>query len=173
MSGLDGLRGRLSRHAMDHASRRLRRGHADWGLAMRAEGERLASPSERLRWSLGCALASYRTSHGWAYLAALGAGVLTLLADQWIADESLLTVLVLAAVSLALGLADPRRAWLSGAVVGSVVAAVHLFGALTGVRPPYEVHAHGALHGLRWLVLILPSLCAARAGAFVAARART
>lgn len=168
MSG-SGRGERLARALADKAAHRLRRDRGDWGRAMLAETEAIGSQTERLHWALGCLTASHRAQGGSVfYPVALLLGVAALTWQQWSADEGVVTCLLLALSSLGLGLLDSRRVVWSGLAVGSVVAAVHVFGAVTGVRPPYETHLHGALHGLRWIVLVGPALVFAWGGARLA-----
>jgi hypothetical protein len=112
-------------------------------------------------------IATYRASEGLtgaSYYAALAIGVAIMTAYQWSADESLMTVAVLSLIGLTLGALEPRRAWVSGLLVGLVVTGVNAFETLSGVRPPYEDAAHSLMHDARWLVLLAPALAASTAG---------
>ena len=163
-------RERLARRLVRGAAQRLGPARDDWARAMAVETEAVSVPAERLRWAIGCAAASHRAQCGSAiYPAALTLAVLALTWQQWSADEGPLTCALLALASLGLGLLDARRVVASGVALGSVVAGVHVFGAVTGVRPPYETHDYGVLHGLMWAVLVAPALIVAWAGAQVAA----
>jgi len=163
----------LADQLMRRAARRMRRRHPDWAAAMVAEGEALVSGGERLAWAAGCLDASYRaaeTSEAALYAPALLVGVGGMILYQWSADESLVTLVVLALICLALGALSPRRLWLSALPVGLVVAAVNVFETLTGVHPAYETARHGLAHNLRWVVLVAPALMAVAAGRFARSR---
>jgi hypothetical protein len=84
---------------------------------------------------------------------------------EWSADESRATVVILGLIALVLGALRPRLALLSGALVGLVVTGVIGFEALSGVRPAYEEGAQTLFHSLRWLILLVPALFSAAAGA--------
>jgi hypothetical protein len=158
---------RLSALLMAHAADRLRRRHPEWVQAMVSEGSALLSEDERLRWSAGCAFASYRAPgsfEGAMYPAALAGAVMLMTAYQWSADESLRTVAVICLTGLALGVLRPRRYLVSGAAVGLVVAAVNSFETVGGLRPAYETTAHSLQHDARWMVFIAPGLIASAIG---------
>ena len=161
---------RLGTLLLGHAENRLRRRHPDWADAMASESASLGSDDEQLRWSAGCAIASYRApgAFDWAvYPATLGAGVALMVAYQWTVDESLQTVAVVSLLGLLLGVLQPRRSLLSGAMVGLVVVAVNVFETISGFRPAYETTAHSLLHDARWIVLVPPALIASVVGGFV------
>ena len=148
---------------MRHAAGRLSGKRPEWADAMANESAWLSGDHERLRWSTGCALASYRAPgafNGAAYPAALFAGVALMTAYQWSADESLVTVAVLSLIGLVLGMLKPARNLLSGSAIGLVVAAVNSFETVSGVHPGYETRAHDLLHDARWLILLVPALIA-------------
>jgi hypothetical protein len=169
-------KGWLAKRLLGHAAGRLRRQRPDWADAMMRENSELASDDERLRWSSGCAYASYRTADAWdriAYSAALMAGVALMSVYQWSADESLGTVAVICLIGFALGLLEPRRSLISGAAVGAVVAAVNGFETLTGLRPAYETRVHSLLHDARWTFLIAPALIACVIGSYVGRKLRS
>jgi hypothetical protein len=157
----------LAARLLAHGSSRLGREKSQWADAMAGEAAYIATDEERLRWAAGCAIASYRASEGLtgaSYYAALAIGVAIMTAYQWSADESLMTVAVLSLIGLTLGALEPRRAWVSGLLVGLVVTGVNAFETLSGVRPPYEDAAHSLMHDARWLVLLAPALAASTAG---------
>ena len=165
---------RLADLLLSHATNRLRRRHPEWADAMASESSALLG-DDRLRWSAGCAVASYRAPGAldWiAYPAALLVGVMLMSAYQWSADESLRTVAVLTIIGAALGVLQPRRALVSGGAVGLVVAAVNGFETITGVRPAYETTAHSLLHDARWTILIAPALIASVVGGFAGRKLR-
>ena len=158
------------------AARRLRGTRPDWADAMRAEADACTSGRDRLGWASGCWVASLRASSdgdGTAYAAALLSGVGLMTAYEWTADESRVTVMVLGLVAMALGALRPRRALLSGVLVGLVVAGVIGFEALSGLRPAYEMRAQTLVGSLRWLILLLPALSAAALGALIGRRLRS
>ncbi len=170
------LKRRLSDLLLGHAAHRLGGKHADWAEAMKRENAELGSDDEQLRWSMGCALASYRTPatfDGMAYAAALTAGVMLMTAYQWSADENPGTVAALGLIGFALGLIEPRRSLISGAAIGAVVAAVNSFETLTGLRPAYEMRHHTLLHDARWTVLIAPALVACAIGGYIGRKLRS
>jgi hypothetical protein len=83
---------------------------------------------------------------------------------QWSADESLITLLVVAGLSLLLGFLRPSRFLVSGVAVGIVVAAVNAFETASGIRPSYEIHHHSWAHDLRSLALVAPALLSSALG---------
>jgi hypothetical protein len=158
---------------MGHAASRLRRRHREWADAMASESAAILSDGERLRWSLGCALASYQApgAFSWAvYPAMLLTGTGLMAAYQWSADESLRTVAVLSLIGLALGGLQPKRSLISGAAVGLVVTGVNGFETISGIRPAYETTVHSLLHDARWIVLIAPALIASAIGGYAGAK---
>jgi len=171
-----GAKGWLAELLLGHAAGRLRRQRPDWADAMVRESAEVASDDERLRWSGGCAYASYRAADAWrgiAYSVALLSGVVLMSIYQWSADESLGTVAVICLIGFALGLFEPRRSLISGAAVGAVVAVVNSFETLTGLRPAYETRVHSLLHDARWTFLIAPALIACVIGSYVGRRLRS
>jgi hypothetical protein len=170
------MKSRLATLLIGHAATRLRRRRPEWANAMVNESGAILSDGERLRWSIGCAIASYRAPgvFDWVvYPAALIVGIALMAMYQWSADESLRTVAVLALIGLALGVLQPNRSLISGATTGLVVAAVNGFETITGVRPAYETAAHSLLHDARWIVLIAPALFAAVIGGYVGVKLRS
>ena len=159
---------RLSARLRASASGRMRRTHADWARAMLVEAEVCTSEFDRLGWAWGCWMASLRTSHVWigiVYCAALLTGLGLMAAYEWSADEGRATVILLGLIAMLLGALRPRRALLSGALVGLVVTGVIGFEALSGIRPAYEARAQTLLHSLRWMILLVPALSSAVVGA--------
>ena len=147
---------------------RLRATHPAWAQAMLAEAPLCTSERDRLAWAWGCWVASLRMSCSLAvlvYSAALLAGVGLMTAYEWRTDENPATVVVLALIATPLGALRPRRALLSGALVGLVVTGVIGFEAVSGIRPAYEARAQTLLHSLHWMVLLVPALAAATLGA--------
>jgi hypothetical protein len=175
MRGLGGWKRLLAALLMRYVERRFRR-RPDWAQAMAREGLEPLSDDERLRWSLGCAVAAYRASEGpegAIYPPALAGGILAMAAYQWSADESLGTVAAICLIGLALGVLQPRRRAISGAAIGLVVAAVNSFETISGVRPAYEATAHSLVHDARWAVLIAPGLIASGIGGCIGKALRT
>ncbi len=163
--------GCAARWLLRAAAARMRGRKADWAAAMVAEAESCRSGTERLRWAWGCWVASLRASgvfESACYGAALGAGLLLMAAYEWRADESPATLAVLCLISMLLGLLSPRRAALSGALTGLVVAGVLGFEALSGLRPSYEAQAQTLMRSLPWTVLLVPGLVSAAIGARLA-----
>jgi len=150
-----------------HAAGRLRRRRPEWADAMVSETAGLASVGDQLRWAAGCAVASYRAPGGMAWAAyplVLSLCVVVMTAYQWSADESLRTLLLVALLSVALGLFRPGCFLVSGVAVGLVVAGVNIFETISGVRPAYEATAHSLSHDVRWAFLLAPALIAASIG---------
>ena len=162
----------LAELLMRGAATRLRRRYPDFAEAMVCEAQALGD-TERLRWAVGCLAASFRApgmAEVFAYPLALAAGVAAMVAYQWSADESLLTLALTCAIGLCLGLIDPRRFLLSGLAVGVVVTGVNAFESITGILPAYEAASHGLVRNLRWLVLAPPAVLCAAAGRELALR---
>jgi hypothetical protein len=150
------------------AAARMRGTREDWAEAMLAEAEICTSERDRLGWAWGCWVASVRASfgvEGIVYSASLLGGLALMTGYEWSADENRLTVIVLGLIALALGALRPRRALLSGALVGLVVTGVIGFEALSGIRPGYEARAQTLVHSLHWLILLAPALTSAAVGA--------
>ncbi|MGD0834544.1 MAG: hypothetical protein ABSA40_09020 [Candidatus Dormibacteria bacterium] len=76
-----------------------------------------------------------------------------------------LTLAVLLAASAALGVAAPRFALLSGAVVGASLGVGGLITVAAGGSTPSTMHPPGAAGAASLLVLVLPALLAATGGA--------
>lgn len=163
------LRRRLATAIVRVAAARLRRAHPEWADALLSEQANLARPREELAWALGSLRAAAALEDPYALLLALAVAAMALY--QWSADESLVTLAVMAALSLLLGCLRPSRCLLSGMAVGAVVAAVNAFETLTGLRPAYEAYSHTWAHDLRWLLLVPPAVASSalggRVGAFV------
>ncbi len=157
------------------AAARLRRRHADFARAMLAEALECRSAAERLRWAWGCWAASLRISFdaaALAYAACLAAGLAAMAAYEWRSDESGFTLVVLALIATTLGALRPRRALLSGTLVGLVVTCVLGFEAVSGIRPAYELRVQTLPHSLHWTVLLVPALSSAALGALLRRRLR-
>ncbi len=165
--------GRLAAWLLALSGRRMRRNRADWADAMLAEAAACTSELDRLGWAWGCWLASLRTAFspaGLAYGAALSAGCALMVAVEWSRDEGGATVLVLGLVSLLLGALRPRRALLSGALVGLVVAGVIGFEAASGIHPAYETRTQDLASSVFWLILLVPAMPSAAFGAMIGGR---
>ena len=162
----DRLRNWLAEGLSRVAAARLGRRYPEWAKAMLGEQASLADERDRLGWAVGSLGAGFRlsVSDDALYPALLLLSLAAMALYQWSADESGITVLVLSALGLVLGLCSPRRFVVSGVAVGAVVAAVTCFETVSGVRPPYEAHAHSLAHNLRWLVLVLPALASTLLG---------
>ncbi len=170
-----GPKRRLADAMMGHAERSLRRKHPEWADAMASESLATLSDDDRLRWSVGCVAAGYRAPGAleWAiYPTLLGFGIALMTAYQWSVDENSLTVAMVSLIGVALGVLQPRRFWLSGTVIGLVVAAVNTFETITGVLPAYETYHHSLQHDARWIVLVAPALFAAVVGGYVGRKLR-
>ena len=157
------------------AASRLRPAHGAWADAMLAEAAVCTSGRERLAWAWGCWAASLRATISPAtliYPAALAAGLALMAAFEWAADEGRATILLLAGIALGLGALRPRHAWLSGALVGLVVAGVIGFEAVSGIRPAYETRAQTMASSLYWAILLIPALPAAALGGLIGRKLR-
>jgi hypothetical protein len=152
------------------AASRMRKRHADWADAMLAEAEFCATSHDRFIWAWGCWMASLRASFRLSemfYTIALVSGLAVVAVYEWCADESTMTVIILAVVALILGALRPRQALFSGALLGMVVTTILCFEALSGIRPTYKTQAQTPLQSLHWLVLLAPALTAASLGAWI------
>ncbi len=157
------------------AGRRMRRTRGKWADAMLAEADACTSERDRLGWAWGCWLASVRAAcppEELAYAAALLAGAVLMTGVEWSMDEGRATVLALSLISLSLGVLRPRRALLSGAFVGLVVAGVIGFEAASGIQPTYETRTQTLASSLFWVVLLVPALPSAVLGALIGRRLR-
>jgi len=171
-----GSKHRLADLLMGHATARLHRARPEWADAMANERAFLSADDERLRWSAGCAVASYRAPHtfDWAvYPAALFACVMVVIAYQWSADEGLGTLTVIALTGLLLGMLRPERNLISSVAIGLVVSAVNGFETISGIRPAYEIRAHDLMHDAKWLLFIAPALIACVIGDCVGRKLRS
>lgn len=106
----------------------------------------------------------------WGYGAGLVVAVAAVLAvDRSASDVSnqaaLLTLLVAAA---AMGFPAPRRAWLSGLLLGAAIPAAHIVYLTAGPALPYPQEPPGVGGATTLLVLILPATAAAYLGAGLA-----
>ena len=150
--------------------------YADWERAVAAEAQVCTSGLETMDWAWGCWVASLRVrdGRGWViYPSALGSGLALMTAYEWSADEGPVTLLLLSLIALGLGLLRPRRALMSGMLVGLVVAGVIAFEAVTSLRPGYETRDQTLGQGLSWIVLLVPSLASAAAGGEIGRRLRS
>lgn len=156
------LRGRLAGTMVRVAAARLRRRRPEWAEALLAEQAHLPESHGGLAWAAGSlrAVLLLEDAYPWALALALAAMALY----QWSADESLITLCVMAALCLMLGCLRPSRFVLSGLAVGAVVAAVNAFETLTGIRPAYETYNHTWAHDLRWLWLVPPAVLSSALG---------
>ena len=156
------LRRRLAETIVRAAATRLRRRHPEWADALTSEQEHLSGTEGELAWAIG----SLRTALALAdpYPLVLAAAVTAMIVYQWSADESLVTLGVMAALCMLLGGLRPPRFLLSGVMLGAVVAAVNAFETLTGLRPAYEIYNHTWAHDLRWLVLLPPAVVSSALG---------
>ncbi len=103
----------------------------------------------------------------WPYLLGFGGAIAVLVwVDQSpseIANQASVLVLLLGAGLL--GLLEPHWAWLSGVGLGSSLAAAHALYLLTGHPLPYAMSPSGWAGPITLLVLLVPALIAAYAGA--------
>jgi hypothetical protein len=155
-----------------HVKARAGAGQASWAEAMEAESHQMKTSLEKLSWALGCLFASYRMKPP---LGALGYVLGLLLAMglvglfNWRADEGGIDMGVLVLSSLLLGLALPRRAWLSGLLVGLVIFAQSVFAAVSGLHPIWE-KTPALLQkdpDFSLLVLVVPALLASLLGCWI------
>lgn len=82
------------------------------------------------------------------------------------------SVLVLVLGSGALGFAVPRQAWLAGLAVGGCLAVAHAVYTVADIRLRYPMSPSGWAGAITLLVLIVPAMVAAYAGAGVGALVR-
>ena len=101
------------------------------------------------------------------YLGGVAATVAVLLWVDWspsdIANQASMLVLLLG--SSALGFSAPRWAWLAGAAVGSCLAFAHAVYVAAGIRLRYEMTPSGWAGPATLLILVVPAIVAAYAGA--------
>lgn len=145
------------------AASRLRRRHPEWAEAMMSEHASLADHRDQLGWAFGSLRASFALE-GASYPALLVFALVAMTIYQWSADESLLTLSLMGALALLLGLLRPSRFVVSGVLIGVVVAAVNGFETASGVRPAYEIYDHSWMHNARWLLLIPPAIASSAIG---------
>ncbi|MGW4122716.1 hypothetical protein [Nocardia sp. NPDC004711] len=130
--------------------------------------------TERTRWRAGVVRFVIREviMHRMLYPIELVAAAAIVIATNYFAtsdDSSQVVVLVLMVAAFTLGLAVPRRAWLSGAVLGSTLA-VAVMSALI-VDPRATVPQPGGFAGAAMLfVLIVPALAGAELGGLIGRR---
>jgi hypothetical protein len=105
--------------------------------------------------------------HSGLYLGAVAATVAVLVWVDWspsdVANQASMLVLLLG--SSALGFSAPRRAWLAGASVGGCLALVHAVYVAAGIRLQYEMTPSGWAGPATLLILVVPAIVAAYAGA--------
>jgi len=145
---------------------------SSWEAAMKAEADHLSTPIERLRWALGALVASYRIRPPLpplGFLAALLLAMALVGLFNWRTDESGIVMGLLILGSGAVGALRPKAAWLTGLLVGLVVPAQDLFTWATGLHPIWARGIELARRGpdFSLLVLVVPSMVAALAGALV------
>jgi len=162
----------IARAILRHIKARAGADQASWAAAMEAECHQMKTAGERLNWALGCLVASYRMKPpvgalGYAAALLLAMGSVGLF--NWRVDEGGVDMGVLVLSSLALGLILPRRAWLSGLLVGLVIPMQGLFSAITGLRPIFE---RNTAHPPRvadpgMLIFVVVALAAALLGGWI------
>jgi hypothetical protein len=157
------LRQWIANEVIRAAAGRMRRRHPDWADAMLSEHETLDSHADQLGWALGSLRAGLALEDV-VYPAVLALGLIAMTLYQWSADESLISLLLLAGLSLVLGFLRPSRFLVSGIAIGLVIATVNAFETASGIRPAYEVHPHGWAHDLRWLLLVAPAVLSSALG---------
>ena len=101
------------------------------------------------------------------YLGGVAPTVTVLLWVDWspsdIANQASMLVLLLG--SSALGFSAPRWAWLAGAAVGGCLAFAHAVYVADGIRLRYEMTPSGWAGPATLLMLVVPAIVAAYAGA--------
>jgi hypothetical protein len=126
---------------------------------------------ERRRWLLGGGLFVLRelVVQDGPYAAGLVCAVFALVfvdhSPSDVANQASLLVLLLSAG--ALGFTRPRRAWFAGLVMGSCVAAAHAAYLAWDLELPYPMSPSGWAGPLSLLLLLIPALVAAYAGAAI------
>jgi hypothetical protein len=152
------------------AIQRLPASRAEYGHALLNELPTLPR-RERRRWLLGAArflTTELIVCHGW-YLIAVFVSIAALVgvdrSSSDIANQAALLVLLVAAAGLGFG--RPHSAWLSGILIGSCLAVTHGVYQASGLGLPYPMHPAGWVGAASLLVLLLPAVGAAYAGAAV------
>lgn len=170
------LAARLAARGLRRTARRRCAERATWALAALAELPAVPDGWPRARFALGARFGLWRAQGApgrrLAATAAVPAAILVLaLVDRSRSDvanqAALLTVLAGAALCGAL---HPRHWVAVGVLVGASLAVVHAIGLAVGARPPYAMHPGGWPGAVSLLVLVLPGLLAAFAGAAAARR---
>jgi hypothetical protein len=150
------------------ATKLLPQARADYARGLLAELPMLP-PDERRGWLIGGVWFVLREAviFNAPYLAGLAIGDVVLVAvdrsPSDVANQASLLVLLLTAG--ALGLARPRSAWLTGAVVGIVLTLTHAAYQAFGLPLPYPMSPSGWTGVLTLLLLLVPAWGAAHLGA--------
>jgi hypothetical protein len=159
---------RLLDRLLHAAVRLLPAERAGFALGLLAESQALP-PNVRLRWLAGgfrFVLREVLVRFG-LYLGGVAATVAALVrvdvSPSDVANQASLLVLVLG--SGALGFAVPRQAWVAGVAVGSCLAVAHAVYTAAGIRLPYPMSPSGWAGAATLLLLIVPGMIAAYAGA--------
>lgn len=128
----------------------------DRAFALLAEASAVPAQA-RSRWLLS----------GFLYLVGVAATVGVLVWVDWsssdIANQASMLVLLLG--SSVLGFSAPRWAWLAGAALGGCLALGHALYVAAAIRLPYEMSPSGWAGPATLLVLVVPAIVAAYAGA--------
>lgn len=107
-----------------------------------------------------------RTARAAYPLVAVGLVAILVLVDRSASDvANQVALLVLLLGAGALGALNPPHPWLGGVLIGSTLAVAHFFYETLGVSLPYAMSPPGLGGALTLLVLIIPAVLAAYAGA--------
>ncbi len=152
------------------AVRMLPSGRRELGEAILAEARQVPSGRRRRRWLAGGVwfvtkeLVMRERRYDLGVLAAVAA----LVAVDRIGtsdDSSQVSLLVLLVGAAALGFALPRRAWLTGLIIGSALAVAGMAEAALGLAAPHVPRPGGVAGAATLFVLIVPSMAGAYLGA--------
>jgi hypothetical protein len=153
------------------AAARLQRSHPEWALAVQRESEYLTGQPAKLAWAASLMRGACSMSiSSFVYAPLLVLSVLALGGYEWNQDENVVTLTLLAALSIGLGVPNPRHYFISGLAVGAVVATINGFECLSGILPKYETEPQTLLGAAKWLVLIIPALLGSAIGREVGLR---
>jgi hypothetical protein len=143
---------------------------AEYGDALLAELTTVPQ-DERRRWLLGGGLFVLRElliregPYAAGLVCAVSALVIVDRSPSDVANQASLLVLLLSAGGL--GLSKPRRAWFAGLVIGSCLAAAHAAYLAWDLELPYPMSPSGWAGALSLLLLLVPALVTAYAGAAI------
>jgi hypothetical protein len=161
----------LLRRVLRRFLQTLPEGSREFGVGLLAETDELPQGAQQVGWLLGgvrFVASERRLTRTVLYGAALTAAVAGLVeanatVNADVGGPACMALLLLE--SAALGCAAPRRAWLSGTVVGGALGVTGLLTVAAGRSLPASMHPAGAAGAASLLVLIIPALIAAHTAA--------